>query len=566
MPFSTLRKWQAELHALGNIPMVIVVYLPRLFVTMLIVVVAQFCRLGAWLIDETSDIVRQPKINKRILIVTDYLPPQTHGIAIRFQQYITHMRAQGHEVHVFATTQRPELETSFDHPRLPSVVNPWNVKNRMAYNAGGRLAWTLGARQWDVVHVVFPSLIGAFVIAVCGWRRIPVYCSHHVDVDFYAARYTRFVPLRTFGLFVYNLLARWPCERGATVNAAPTLQFLRSHIARDPTRERRIPTGVAHEKFSPRSPDHRTADRRALLERIGVPSAAEKAGSPSDPAIWLLVQRLAPEKDTGLVFGALELALRQAGVPLASGGGGVPGSKRRARGGRSAEPEAAAAAAGALSTCGMPVQVVIAGDGPSMGALQAEARSRGLPVTFLGSVEHDNLPALYRGASVFVTCSTSETYGLTVVEALASGTPVVMPHCEVFDELWKATLPPAWMYDPAPAVASASDTDPASASASARLLAAMQAASAPSASAWLEANPVKVSWQAATAELLLQYEEAILVNMPWRREKSANHVALRHSLLAALAFVCTWVLVRAYSRYLIHLFARVMFLDVHIRN
>jgi len=182
------RKWQAELHALGNIPVVLIIYLPRLFITSLVVAVAQFCRLGAWMLDETSDIVRQPKINKRILIVTDYLPPQTHGIAIRFQQYITHMRKLGHEVHVFATTQRRELETSFDHPRLPSVINPWNVKNRMAYNPGVRLAWTLGARQWDVVHVVYPSLIGAFVIAVCAWRRIPVYCSHHVDIDFYATR------------------------------------------------------------------------------------------------------------------------------------------------------------------------------------------------------------------------------------------------------------------------------------------------------------------------------------------------------------------------------------------
>jgi hypothetical protein len=185
---AVFRKWQAEFDALGNIPAVVALYIPRLFISCMVVVVAQFCRFGAWCIDETSDIIRQPKINKRILIVTDYLPPQTHGIAIRFQQYITHMRKRGHEVHVFATTQRPELETSWDHPRLPSVVNPWNIKNRMAYNPGVRLAWTLGSRQWDVVHVVYPSLIGAFIIAVCGWRRIPVYCSHHVDIDFYAKR------------------------------------------------------------------------------------------------------------------------------------------------------------------------------------------------------------------------------------------------------------------------------------------------------------------------------------------------------------------------------------------
>ena len=41
-----------------------------------------------------------------------------------------------------------------------------------------------------------------------------------------------------------------------------------------------------------------------------------------------------------------------------------------------------------------------------------------------------------RAADLFVTCSTSETYGLTVLEALACGTPAVLPHCGVFDELW----------------------------------------------------------------------------------------------------------------------------------
>jgi hypothetical protein len=112
-----LASFFSEIVALGNIPVVLGIYLPRLCISVLVVVCAQFCRLGAWFLDETSDIIRQPKINKRVLIVTDYLPPQTHGIAIRFQQYITFMRKQGHEVHVFATTQRPELETSFDHPR-----------------------------------------------------------------------------------------------------------------------------------------------------------------------------------------------------------------------------------------------------------------------------------------------------------------------------------------------------------------------------------------------------------------------------------------------------------------
>ena len=70
-------------------------------------------------------------------------------------------------------------------------------------------------------------------------------------------------------------------------------------------------------------------------------------------------------------------------------------------------------------------------------------------MTFVGNLSQTALPPLYRAADVFVTCSTSETYGLTVLEALACGTPVVLPHCGVFDELWdEHDGRAAWFYYP----------------------------------------------------------------------------------------------------------------------
>ena len=63
--------------------------------------VAQFLRNIARLMNTTSSY--EKKANLRILIITDYTPPQTHGIAIRFQHYITNMRRAGHEVQVYST-------------------------------------------------------------------------------------------------------------------------------------------------------------------------------------------------------------------------------------------------------------------------------------------------------------------------------------------------------------------------------------------------------------------------------------------------------------------------------
>ena len=67
---------------------------------------------------------------------------------------------------VFSTNITKDRETSFDHPNLPAIVNPFNTHNKMAYNPGVKLSYYLGAKQWDLVHLVYPSNIGVSVLPV----------------------------------------------------------------------------------------------------------------------------------------------------------------------------------------------------------------------------------------------------------------------------------------------------------------------------------------------------------------------------------------------------------------
>jgi glycosyltransferase involved in cell wall biosynthesis len=68
------------------------------------------------------------------------------------------------------------------------------------------------------------------------------------------------------------------------------------------------------------------------------------------------------------------------------------------------------------------VEVVVAG-----GHRPQFAREEGLErLTLLGHVPDDLLPGLYAGAEVFVLPSLYEGFGLPVIEAMASGTPVVV--------------------------------------------------------------------------------------------------------------------------------------------
>jgi len=468
-------------HYLVLLIFTVAVYFPRLFLSYFVFFVAQFLRLIARLLGIATG---RPVSNRRILVITDYLPPQTHGIAIRCNAYVKEMRARGHEVIVFATAYEANKETSFDHPNIPAVVNPFNLNNRIGYNPGVKLAWFLGAHTWDVVHLVYPSLIGCFVLSVCAWRRIPVYCSHHVEMGIFAHKHVQIRPIADFGLFMYNLIGKWPALRWGALNAAPTLCFARDHLGKEyEDKLRRVPSGT-HDVFTP-EPSSATERRDVRLARFGVDS--------EDTKVILMVQRLSSEKGTERVFPAL--------VPKKDGGMGVKGV------------------------------LAIAGDGPSKAALVEEAGAKQLHVVFLGNVPHQELPQLYRAADCFVTMSLSETFGLTCLEAMMCGCPAVMPWNDVFNEIWNDRTPKTWRYDieSLPELASAIS----SAQESGRQ--------------FLKEKPVRQTWRDAADLLLKQYEECIALKAKDRDKLRELVTFMDHLLRVAICTAgATWILSRYY--------------------
>lgn len=58
-------------------------------------------------------------------------------------------------------------------------------------------------------------------------------------------------------------------------------------------------------------------------------------------------------------------------------------------------------------------------------------------ITFLGMVMNNKLPKLYSEADFFLTCADSETFGITVIEALSSDLIPILAHCPVFAELYE---------------------------------------------------------------------------------------------------------------------------------
>ena len=87
---------------------------------------------------------------------------------------------------------------------------------------------------------------------------------------------------------------------------------------------------------------------------------------------------------------------------------------------------------------GIEESLVLVGNGADLVGAKAVARSLGLEegrdVVFLGRI-HEDLPALYRGATAFITLSWGESFCFPVLEAMSCGTPVIASNLGAIPEI-----------------------------------------------------------------------------------------------------------------------------------
>jgi glycosyltransferase involved in cell wall biosynthesis len=75
---------------------------------------------------------------------------------------------------------------------------------------------------------------------------------------------------------------------------------------------------------------------------------------------------------------------------------------------------------------GLPIELVIAGDGPMRDELINAASTSAVPLHHLGFCNQSRMPAVYAASDVLVLPSSSETWGLVANEALACGCPIIV--------------------------------------------------------------------------------------------------------------------------------------------
>ena len=95
-------------------------------------------------------------------------------------------------------------------------------------------------------------------------------------------------------------------------------------------------------------------------------------------------------------------------------------------------------------------RIMIVGGGPSLDELKQQAQQEGVVdrIIFTGPVPPQEVPAYYAISEAFVSASTSETQGMTFIEALAAGLPIFARPDEVLEGLVEEGVSGFYFHDP----------------------------------------------------------------------------------------------------------------------
>jgi glycosyltransferase involved in cell wall biosynthesis len=297
----------------------------------------------------------------RLAIFSDTYLPQVNGVSRTLDRLVQAVEARGGVARVF-TIEDPEAVASAQVVRYPSI--PFWAYDQL------RLSWPRAARVRADLRAFQPTLVHAateFGVGLAGRRAaraldVPFVSSYHTSFTAYAKFYRLGALARPGWSFL-----RW-FHNGGLRTFCPT-QAIVDEVAAEGFRNTTVwSRGVDVTRFSP---DFRSA---TLRERIG---------ASADTLVVAYVGRLAAEK-------GLDVGLE--GVRLADA----------ARPGR--------------------LRFVAVGDGP----FSDEVHRLAPPGSWLSGPLHGNaLSEAYASADVFVFPSTTDTFGNVMLEAMASGLPVI---------------------------------------------------------------------------------------------------------------------------------------------
>ena len=308
-------------------------------------------------------------------LFTDMYYPRISGVVTSAQMLEKQLTKLGHKVYIFTTTdpEAPAFESKVF--RLPSIPLFFlKETHRMAFFYPPQLILKARKLKLDVIHTYTEFSLGFLGKLLSKLYKIPMVHTYHTMYEDYVHYIANGRLISKKGAQRYS---RVFCNR-ANMIIAPTdttSAYLRSIGVKKPVYT--IPTGL---DFAPFDPSNFSVKELAKTRA--------EVGLKPDDAVISVIGRVAKEKSLDVLVGMMPKLLSM-----------VPNAK-----------------------------LLIVGDGPARKNLEHQAHKLGVSdvVIFAGLKPWADIGKYYVIGDVFATASTSETQGLTYLEAMAARVPVVI--------------------------------------------------------------------------------------------------------------------------------------------
>lgn len=307
----------------------------------------------------------------KITLVTETFPPEINGVALTLEKLHHYLDLSGHQPFVI----RPRR---FSEPRKPELVQgfpiPMYPKLRFGIGSPLRLYQTIKNKMPDIIHLATEGPLGLACLGIAKSLRIPVVSSFHTNFDLYANDYK----LGFLSSGISHYLKWFHNQTEATF--APSNACL----------ERLQTLGYKNVKIWTRGVD--TSLFNPIQKELNF---KRKIGLIETDILLLYVGRLAPEKN---IVALLETFKK---------------------------------AKSTLSKQGKNLFLALVGTGPL--AEQSDLKKTN-GIILPGELRGTQLAEWYASADIFVFPSTSETFGNVILEAQASGLPVLCLNSQATQE------------------------------------------------------------------------------------------------------------------------------------
>lgn len=320
----------------------------------------------------------------RIGLFTDTYEPHINGVATSILMLEHALRKLGHTVYV-VTVNNDILSYDFGDsnviriPGIPTGIYDYRLSGIYPLKAIKKIkSWNL-----DIIHSHTEYGIGTFARIIAKQLDIPIVHTYHTMLEDYVHYVTKGYFNATSKKIV-EYFTKFYCDKTVSELIVPTqktydlfktkYKYDRSvHI---------IPTGIEVERFY---------KENVNLDKVK--SLKKELGITDKDFVILFVGRIAKEKSIDFLIENQSFLVKK------------------------------------NKNC----KLLIVGGGPDLEMLKKKSKKLKDNIIFTGKVPWNDVPNYYHLANCFATASYTETQGLTVVEAMASGIPVVALDDDAFN-------------------------------------------------------------------------------------------------------------------------------------